>query len=87
MPENNSIWKMDATIHQQNLWKLGNLALLSAPLNINISNKVFNEKKYAYASSNIYPNNQLANFEIWTENEIKARQMKLFESALEIWKK
>lgn len=87
MPQDNSVWNVDEEIHEANLWKLGNLALLSGPKNIAGSNKPFDEKKKIYASSEIAPNKELCNYETWGEPQIKERQEKLAEYARIIWKK
>lgn len=87
MPENNLLWNVNEDTHKSNLWKLGNLTLLSGPLNIEISNKPFNDKKSAYITSVIYPNKELSNYSSWGESEIKDRQKKLCEYALKVWVK
>ena len=87
MPENNQLWRIEEDTHKINLWKVGNLTLLSGPLNIEISNKPFKDKKFAYKDSVIYPNKDLSNYLNWGENEIKDRQKKLLEYAIKIWHK
>ena len=87
MPEDNTHWQVDDDIHEAYLWRLGNLALLSGPKNISISNKIFDIKKATYATSKIEPNKELANSASWTLNEIDARQNLFANYALKIWKK
>lgn len=87
MPEDNTHWQVDDDIHEAYLWRLGNLALLSGPKNISISNKIFDIKKATYATSKIEPNKELANSASWTANEIDARQNLFAGYALKIWKK
>ena len=45
MPQDNSKWNIDANIHDEYLWRLGNICLLSGKINTKISNKIFSEKK------------------------------------------
>jgi hypothetical protein len=87
MPENTQFWNVEEDIHKTNLWKLGNLALLSGPLNIEISNKTFKDKRNAYSDSMIYPNKEIFDYDNWSESEIKDRQKRLFEYAIKIWHK
>ncbi len=87
MPEDNTYWQVDDDIHELYLWRLGNLALLSGPANISISNKTFDIKKSSYAMSKIEPNRELANNAVWTMTEIEARQNLFAEYARKIWKK
>jgi uncharacterized protein with ParB-like and HNH nuclease domain len=87
MPEDNTHWQIPDDIHEAYLWRLGNLALLSGPANISISNKTFDIKKPSYATSKIEPNKDLAHDAIWTTTEIDARQNIFAGYALKIWKK
>jgi len=87
MPDNKQFWKVEEDTHKANLWRLGNLTLLSGPLNIEISNKPFKDKQAAYADSVIYPNKELVRYSVWGESEIKDRQKRLFEYAIKIWHK
>lgn len=85
MPEDASLWNVSPEIHDAYLWRLGNLALLSGPINISISNNPFCDKKSGYASSKIEPNKQLCEYSEWTETEINDRQHKLAGYAIKIW--
>ena len=87
MPKDNSQWNMDDDIHQEYLWRLGNLALLSQKLNAKIKAKPFADKKEEYKKSIIKPNDELLSISVWDENEIVNRQKRLAECAIEIWKK
>lgn len=94
MPENNEKWKISEDVHERVLWRLGNLALMSGPFNQSIHNDPFNDKYKAYTESIIKPNNEILSYAkqedskyIWTEDSINARQTKLSEYALEIWRK
>ena len=86
MPEDNTIWMVPSDIHEDYLWRLGNLALLSGPINRSISNKDFDTKKSRYLSSKIDPNKEIANNPVWTPSEIDARQNLFADYALLIWK-
>ena len=87
MPEDNTQWQVPSDIHESYLWRLGNLALLSGPRNISISNKPFDAKKPTYLNSKIEPNKNLAQNANWTSVEIEARQTLFATYALKIWKK
>ena len=85
MPEENSIWKVDEEIHENYLWRLGNLCLLSAPLNESIKNKEFNIKCKEYGKSKIEPNRSLLDFSEWDKEAIEKRQKDFSDLATEIW--
>lgn len=87
MPEDNTFWQVPADTHEAYLWRLGNLALLSGPINSSISNKPFDIKKQRYADSKIEPNKELAAKATWTVSEIEDRQKQFSDFALKIWKK
>ena len=86
MPVNNNKWNVDTEFHDEYLWRLGNLALLSEKLNGSASNELFDEKKLYYRESKIEPNKQLAENCKWGKEEIENRQKQLARYALEIWK-
>ena len=85
MPENNSEWNMDESIHDEYLWRLGNLCLLDGRLNIRKSNHIFEIKKEAYIKSKIEPNHEIAIYEEWGKETIEERQKRLAEYAVKIW--
>lgn len=87
MPEDNTHWQVPMDTHDAYLWRLGNLALLSGPINISISNKPFEIKKAEYAKSKIEPNKELVANTTWTSTGIEARQNQFAGYALKIWKK
>lgn len=86
MPSNNSVWKVDESIHSEYLWRLGNLALMLGKANIKASNKLFSEKKEMYKESQILPNPDVYDYETWGSEEIDDRQKKLCQYAMMIWK-
>lgn len=87
MPQSASNWGVDDETHEQFLWRLGNLALLSGQKNQQISNSIFEDKKNTYAESFIVPNREIANYEKWGPDEIIDRQKNLANLAIDIWKK
>ena len=87
MPQNGSLWtSVSEDDHDAYLWRLGNLALLDSTLNKEAQNKPFASKKANFATSQIRPNEDIANKEDWGINEIEARQKQLAVYALKIWK-
>lgn len=85
MPEDDKQWNVSKEDHETYLWRLGNLALLSGPINISISNKPFDQKKSGYQSSKIEPNKDIAQYNSWDANTIIDRQKRLVAYALAIW--
>lgn len=87
MPQEGSLWtNISKEVHDNCLWRLGNLALLDAALNREQQNKPFDEKKKFFAKSEIKPNLEIAAQPSWGENEINERQIQLANYALQIWK-
>ncbi len=87
MPEEDFKWDVDDEIHDAYLWRLGNLCLLSGPMNISISNKPFVEKRDTYKLSKIEPNKSIADNDEWNVEAIENRQAIFADYALEIWKR
>ena len=89
MPEDKGQWpEISDEDHEEYLWRLGNLCLLSGPINIAISNKPFSEKKAeAYAISKIEPNKDLMKYSVWNKDSIIQRQKDLYLYAAQIWSK
>lgn len=87
MPEDITQWpQIDNETHDNYLWRLGNLCLLSGQFNREISNKPFNDKKHdAYEVSRILPNNEIASYTDWGPTQIEDRQEKLSTIAVQIW--
>ena len=68
------------------LYKLGNLTLLTKPLNASVRNKFFDEKKTNILNrSNYTINQEIGVYDEWTEETIKDRQNRWSELVLEIW--
>lgn len=80
-------WDISKEEHDENLWKLGNLMLLSGLSNVKISNGSFETKKEAYRISKIEPNQDICEYSSWNKKSIAQRQHKLAEYALKIWHK
>lgn len=87
MPVNPQHWNVDPDVHEEYLWRLGNLMLLSGPLNMSISNGSFESKKESYRLSKIEPNNLVAECDTWDKDQINARQKLLANYAVKIWSK
>lgn len=87
MPVNASQWDISEDDHDAYLWRLGNLMLLSGPMNISISNRPFDVKRSDYLLSKIEPNKDVALYAQWGVDEIKDRQQKLCTYAVKIWEK
>lgn len=64
---------------------LGNLTLLASARNISLSNRVFDDKRSAFAKSLLVLNRDIAGEPAWTEDLIKARGQKLAQQALKLW--
>ena len=80
-------WNIAPDVHEEYLWRLGNLMLLSGPLNMSISNGPFESKKDSYRLSKIEPNSLVAECNTWDREQIIARQKLLADYAVKIWSK
>lgn len=87
MPVNPSQWEIDPEVHEAYLWRLGNLMLLSGPINMSISNSPFDVKKSGYLTSKIEPNKAVGECGTWGADEIVVRQKALANYAVSIWTK
>lgn len=87
MPIKITQWKdIDDQTHEDYLWRLGNLMLLSGSINTSASNKPYEVKKSRYLESKIEPNKEFEHIQVWNKEEIEARQQRLAKLALDIWK-
>lgn len=67
--------------------RLGNLTLLTGPLNSTVSNGPYEEKMPAIrAHSSLALNRDLGQFDTWNEETIAARGLSLFQFARQIWR-
>ncbi|EGT5618082.1 DUF262 domain-containing protein [Clostridium perfringens] len=85
MPIEKGEWKISDELHQEYLWRLGNLTLLGKEYNRINSNKEFDEKKEMYNKSSILISKDITNYSKWDIDEIKNRQERLAVIALKIW--
>lgn len=91
MPKDLKKWEAEGFViseqeYEDNLWKIGNLALLGKEYNQIISNDPFDVKQQkAYNCSQILPNYMLMEVSKWDVEEIEKRQDKLCEFAKKIW--
>jgi uncharacterized protein with ParB-like and HNH nuclease domain len=68
------------------LQTLGNLTILTRPLNSSVSNGEWTEKKRALLEHSLLPiNKQLYCFDVWDEDAIYKRGEELFEVARKLW--
>jgi len=74
------IEKRDRLLHT-----LGNLTLVTAPLNPSLSNHKFGSKKGPLAQSLLALNNQFSSLEVWHEQEIRKRGEQLAHLCVAIW--
>lgn len=71
--------------HTAMVYRLGNLTLLSAKLNITQQNLPFSEKKQFLLQSDFRITQEIAALDAWTESDVQNRQSKLCEEAKVIW--
>lgn len=88
MPENGDLWKhISPEEHDEYLWRLGNLTLMSGRKNRKASNMVFESKTPMYLDSKIQLTINVAkNYTDWDIQSIEARQKAMCECALKIWR-
>jgi len=77
-------WALVGKYHKQFLNRLGNLTLLSSPLNK--TNAGFGRKKKAYAESNVKMTKLLLGYDKWRKTEINLRQAEMAKHAVRIWR-
>jgi uncharacterized protein with ParB-like and HNH nuclease domain len=73
-------------LHKEKVVKLGNMTLLSAPLNIKASNNPFLAKKLEYAKSIIQITRKLRRFDEFKFEQIDRRSKELAHLSVKIWK-
>ena len=87
MPQDGSLWEISKDIHDEFLWRLGNLTLLSGPINKKLQNKKFEDKKKSYMNSKIDITKNLCKYDEWNDTTITERQDEFSDLAPTIWKK
>lgn len=80
-PQEGQKWKE----HDENLFRLGNLTLLSAKLNVELKNAPFKEKREIYNRSAFLITQELAKCGTWSASSITTRQSQLCDDAINIW--
>ncbi|HCZ40130.1 MAG TPA: DUF262 domain-containing protein, partial [Brochothrix thermosphacta] len=85
MPVKANEWDIIPEIHDNYLWRLGNLTLLGEEYNRKITNKLFVDKKIQYLESQIKITNDLALYKTWDSKSIEERQENLAKEAITIW--
>lgn len=78
-------WKVDADTARAGQRLLGNMVLLRANQNRDIGNKEFQEKKTIFKGSGYYITQQIAEYDTWTLDDIRLRQMELAKIAVKTW--
>ncbi len=77
--------RLSKEVANQLVEMIGNLTLLSAPMNRDISNGPFSVKQPAFATSEIALNKEIAKKSCWGEKEILERNQQLGQLAIEVW--
>lgn len=72
-------------LYKENIDKIGNLTIIKGEWNINMSNRLFEEKKKDYDKSEFQITKKLTTYDKWTFNEIENRTKQMAEEALKIW--
>lgn len=75
----------DEENHKSYYKRIGNLTLLKTKINSDIKSESFDNKKQKYSKSEIKITKSLGNIKNWSPVEIKKRQIKFAEKALQIW--
>ena len=91
LPENPSDAWSATFSHEQwepNIYRLGNLTLLEAPLNRSVGNSDYPEKRTAYAQSAYILTRDVAEAapEQWTPELLEARQRRLARRGVQLWR-
>ena len=72
-------------LHQENLDRIGNLAIIKGEWNRSMSNSLFEVKQSDYVMSEFERTKELSEYIEWTFNKINEQSEKLAEIALSIW--
>jgi hypothetical protein len=70
---------------KENCSRIGNLTILTEPMNREAQSKEFEVKKDTYLKSKYKITQQVADFSEWTDTSIGARQMTLADAAVTVW--
>ncbi|WP_368901807.1 DUF262 domain-containing protein [Oceanobacillus oncorhynchi] len=85
MPEKIGKWKIESDVHDEYLWRLGNLTLLGEEYNREILNKPFKDKLEVYKKSSIKITIDLTKYKVWEKEQIEDRQNELADLATKVW--
>ncbi len=78
--------------HSQNVHRLGNLTIARESWNKSMGNRPFEDKRWqpddrpSYSNSSLLVQKELADLTVWNDEQIKDREQKIVEFALERWK-
>lgn len=93
-PENYSSWypswsgsEEDKRKHGELLWNIGNLTLIGPSYNREMSNKDFSEKKKTLVDSEIETTKVIGNETLWSETEIRNRNIEVQNFFIKRWNK
>ena len=87
LPENpDAEWALDPEIAAANYRRLGNMVLLSAEKNSQIGNLKFELKRPVLKDSAFLLTKEVGESEKWGAEEIHARQLKLADLAVKVWR-
>lgn len=72
--------------HKLYIYKIGNLTLLAAPINMSISNNPFHRKKSGYERSEITMSRDLSTYNDFKFEQVEQRGMLITESVINHWR-
>lgn len=78
-------WKVDEDAAEAAQRLLGNMVLLRINQNGDLGNSTFDEKKKVFANSGYSITNQVAEYDVWSMDQIRHRQNKMAEIAIKTW--
>lgn len=84
VPIDMASWGVNDELHNEFLWKIGNLTLLKDKLNNKARNSNFAIKKDFYKKSDVFLTRDLADYDNWTTEEIKNRTNNIIDDFLKI---
>lgn len=73
-------------LHQENVNRIGNLAIIKGDWNKAMSNRLFDKKKNDYEKSEFTKTRNLADYEKWNFEQIEQRSKDFAKIALEVWR-
>lgn len=86
MPRDYDAWSVSDEVGQRTVDRLGNMCLLESKKNRTIENKPYEEKKETYKNSIYGTTKKIAeHFDIWDEENVNKRQIRMAKTASSIW--